>query len=74
MKSHRGRVVVHARNVRAVDADAGVGAAEGESGLFSKLEAGGIGRRGEGGSHGESRRRNLEVRADHEYLLRSGFH
>ena len=52
VKRHRGRVVVEARDVGAVDTDAGVGAAETESGLLRQLEAAGNGGGGEGGGHG----------------------
>ena len=52
VQRHRGGVVVDARDVGAVDADAGVGAAEGERGLFGELEARGVGGAGDGGERG----------------------
>ena len=60
VQDHRGRVVVNAREVGAVDAGAGIGATEGTGGLFGKHEARGVSRRGKGGSYGDRGERDFE--------------
>ena len=71
MQRHRRSVVVHAGNVRTINADAGICAAEGERGLFGELETAGISRRAEGRSYGKGRRSDLEGRVIHERLLKN---
>ena len=71
MKRHRCSVVVHAGNVRTINADAGICAAEGERGLFGELETAGISRRAEGRSYGQGCRSDLEGRVIHERLLKN---
>ena len=71
MQRHRCCVVVHTGNVRTINADAGICAAEGERGLFGELETAGISRRAEGRSYGQGCRSDLEGRVIHERLLKN---